>query len=108
PALSSTERAHWLDYGRDFYTGVTFNNVPDGRRIMIAWMNNWQYGRDNPTPDPWRSAMSIPRVLHLQTIAGTPRLTFSPVNSLNSLRKPHPFTAASHHLSATTTLHGRG
>ena len=27
-ALSATQRAHWLDYGRDFYAGVTFNNVP--------------------------------------------------------------------------------
>ncbi len=26
PALSATERAHWLDYGRDFYAGVTFND----------------------------------------------------------------------------------
>ena len=69
PALSSTERAHWLDYGRDFYAGVTFNNVPDGQRIMIAWMNNWQYAGNIPT-DPWRSAMSIPRVLHLETVDG--------------------------------------
>jgi fructan beta-fructosidase len=107
PALSATERAHWLDYGRDFYAGVTFNNVPHGRRIMIAWMNNWQYGGNIPT-DPWRSAMSIPRVLHLQTVAGQPRLTFSPVRSLNSLRKPHPFTATRHHLAGTITLRGRG
>jgi fructan beta-fructosidase len=74
---------------------------------MIAWMNNWQYGGNIPT-DPWRSAMSIPRVLHLQTVAGTPQLTFSPVNSLKSLRKHHPFTARANRLSGTTTLHGRG
>ena len=60
PALSATQRAHWLDYGRDFYAGVTFNNVPKNRRIMIAWMNNWQYAGSIPT-DPWRSAMSVPR-----------------------------------------------
>ena len=53
------QRAHWLDYGRDFYAGVTFNNVPDNKRIMIAWMNNWQYGGNIPT-DPWRSANSVP------------------------------------------------
>lgn len=39
PAQSATQRAHWLDYGRDFYAGVTFNNVPNSRRLMIAWMN---------------------------------------------------------------------
>ena len=60
PAQSATQRAHWLDYGRDFYAGVTFNNVPNSRRIMIAWMNNWQYAGSIPT-DPWRSAMSVPR-----------------------------------------------
>jgi fructan beta-fructosidase len=107
PALSATERAHWLDYGRDFYAGVTFNNVPDNRRIMIAWMNNWQYGGNIPT-DPWRSAMSIPRVLHLQTVARRPQLTFSPVSSVESLREPRPFTATANGLSGTTTLHGRG
>ena len=63
PALSATQRAHWLDYGRDFYAGVTFNNSPTNKRIMIAWMNNWQYGGTIPT-DPWRSAMSLPRELH--------------------------------------------
>jgi levanase len=70
-------------------------------------MNNWQYGGNIPT-DPWRSAMSIPRVLHLETVAGPPRLTFSPVNSVESLRNAHPFTTRVNHLSGTTTLHGRG
>jgi fructan beta-fructosidase len=108
PALSATERAHWLDYGRDFYAGVTFNNVPNGKRIMIAWMNNWDYGGNIPT-DPWRSAMSVPRILHLKTISGKPRLTFAPVQSLASLRKPQPFRATrTHLLPGTTTLHGPG
>ena len=48
PAQSATQRAHWLDYGRDFYAGVTFNNVPNNKRIMIAWMNNWQYATGHP------------------------------------------------------------
>ncbi len=26
-ALSANQRAHWLDYGRDLYAGVTFNNT---------------------------------------------------------------------------------
>ena len=108
PALSSTQRAHWLDYGRDFYAGVTFNNVPHGKRIMIAWMNNWHYGGNIPT-DPWRSAMSVPRILHLKTISGKPRLTFAPVQSLALLRRPQPFTATNTHLlPGTTTLRGRG
>lgn len=85
PALSATQRAHWLDYGRDFYAGVTFNNAPDERRIMIAWMNNWQYANAIPT-DPWRSAMSVPRELSLATMDGEPRLRSAPVPELGSLR----------------------
>ena len=52
--------------------GCTFNNVPKNKRIMIAWMNNWQYGGSVPT-DPWRSAMSVPRELTLQTVRGDVR-----------------------------------
>ena len=77
PAQSATQRAHWLDYGRDFYAGVTFNNVPKNRRIMIAWMNNWQYAGSIPT-DPWRSAMSVPRDLGLQTVGDDVRLKSTP------------------------------
>jgi fructan beta-fructosidase len=50
----------WLDWGRDYYAAVSFSNVPDGRRLMMAWMNNWQYGNDIPT-SPWRSPMSLVR-----------------------------------------------
>jgi fructan beta-fructosidase len=85
PALSATQRAHWLDYGRDFYAGVTFNDAPDGRRIMIAWMSNWQYANAIPT-DPWRSAMSVPRELSLATTDGEPRLRSAPVPELTPLR----------------------
>ena len=31
-----------MDYGKDNYAGVTWNNAPDERRILIGWMNNWQ------------------------------------------------------------------
>ena len=108
PALSTTERAHWADYGRDFYAGVTFNDVPKGKRIMIAWMNNWQYAGKIPT-DPWRSAMSVPRELTLQRQAGKTELISEPVDQLKSLRRAHPYVArASRLLEGTTTLRGRG
>ena len=108
PALSATERAHWLDYGRDFYAGVTFNDVPDGKRIMIAWMNNWQYGGKIPT-DPWRSAMSVPRELTLHKIYGKTELTAQPVDQLGSLRQGQPYVARTPRLlDGTTTLQGAG
>ena len=83
-AQSAIQRAHWVDYGKDNYAGVTFNDAPGGKRIMIGWMNNWDYGGSIPT-SPWRSAMTVPRELSLQTVDGAPRLVQTPVNQLNQL-----------------------
>ncbi len=68
----------WLDWGRDYYAAVSFNNVPDGRRLMIGWMNNWQYGNEIPT-SPWRSPMSLVREVSLVSSNGQPRLSQHPV-----------------------------
>ncbi|MGO4235625.1 glycoside hydrolase family 32 protein [Pseudarthrobacter sp. YAF2] len=59
----------WLDWGRDYYAAVSFNNVPDGRRIMIGWMNNWDYAGSTPTGG-WRSSMSLPREVRLTRVDG--------------------------------------
>ncbi len=56
--------SHWIDYGRDNYAGVTFNNTGD-RRIFIGWMSNWQYANEIPT-HIWRGSMTIPRELTLK------------------------------------------
>ena len=59
----------WLDWGRDYYAAVSFSNVPDSRRIMIGWMNNWDYAGSTPTGG-WRSAMSLPREVTLTRVDG--------------------------------------
>jgi fructan beta-fructosidase len=56
----------WLDHGRDYYATVSFANAPDGRRILLGWMNNWDYARAIPTT-PWRGAMALPREVTLHT-----------------------------------------
>lgn len=63
----------WLDWGRDYYAAVSFSDAPDGRRLMIGWMNNWDYANQIPT-SPWRSPMSLARELTLRTVDGLPRL----------------------------------
>ncbi|KAG5754658.1 hypothetical protein H9Q70_002678 [Fusarium xylarioides] len=72
-------QANWVDYGPDYYAAATYNGLSDYERVAIAWMNDWAYAVDIPT-SPWRSAMSIPRVLTLETVDGRARL----------IQKPHP------------------
>ena len=54
----------WLDYGKDHYATVSFYNAPDNRRVVLAWMSNWQYANQVPTQQ-FRSANSVPRDLGL-------------------------------------------
>jgi len=59
------QEGHWLDYGKDFYAGVSWNNLPDDRRLMIAWADNWQY-RDFLPTSPFKGQMSSIRELKLK------------------------------------------
>ena len=73
----------WLDYGMDFYAGVTWNNTGD-RHLLISWMNNWQYA-DRVPCDPWRSAMSLPRELKLVEHNGTPHLACPVISEISDI-----------------------
>src|SRR5699024_2173115 len=53
-----------LDLGQDCYAAVSFSGV-EGDPVLMGWMNNWDYAGQTPT-DPWRSAMTLPRTLHLE------------------------------------------
>lgn len=68
----------WLDWGRDCYASVSFSNVPDDRRIIIGWMNNWDYANQLPTA-PWRSSMTLARELRLTAVNGAARLIQQPL-----------------------------
>lgn len=75
----------WIDYGKDNYAGVTWANVPGGRRLFLGWMSNWQYANVVPTAS-WRSATTVPRELTLKNTPGGIRLLSQPVRELASLR----------------------
>ena len=72
----------WLDYGRDNYAGVTFNDAPDNRRIYLGWMNNWDYAKEIPA-NPARGSMTIPRELTLVNLDGEITLRQNPVKEIN-------------------------
>lgn len=73
----------WLDYGMDNYAGVTWSNTAD-RKVMIGWMNNWNYAGDVPC-SPWRSAMTLPRELKLVEYDGKPLLTAGVVEEVSKI-----------------------
>ena len=84
-AFSGADVVPRLDYGKDYYAAVTWNNTPDGKRYQVGWMSNWAYARDLPTTT-WRTAMSTVRELGLTRKDGKLRLTAKPVTALESLR----------------------
>ena len=62
-----------IDYGIDFYAPQTVL-TPDGRRVMIGWMQNW---------DTWFGQMSLPRELSIKN----GRLYQTPVRELEEMRR---------------------
>ena len=74
----------WLDYGVDCYAGVTFDNAPDNRKVMIAWMNNWDYAPACP-PSVWKGPYTLPRELTLKQKGSHWVLCSEPVRELDVL-----------------------
>lgn len=80
-------RTRFVDYGADFYAGVSWSDVPaaDGRRVWLAWMSNWDYAQDEPTA-PFRGTMTVPRTLTLRRDGRDLVLVQRPVRELERLR----------------------
>ena len=77
----------YLDFGKDFFAGVTFNNAPGHRRILVGWTNDWAYARDVPTGPGWRGSFAVPRELSLRRTAAGLALAQVPVPELRQLGK---------------------
>ena len=69
-----------VDYGLNFYAPQT-TLAPDGRRIMIGWMDNWETCKEAPRRHPWYAQMSTPRELFLEK----GRLCQRPVREIEGL-----------------------
>ena len=78
--------------GRDaFYAPQSFSDIPasDGRRILIGWWRTETKGM------PFNQSMSVPLELKLTQTVDGPRMTYTPVRELDSLRaKSHKFDIA--------------
>ena len=82
---SKPEVIKWMDYGKDHYATVTFDNAPAGRRVAIAWMSNWQYANQVPTLQ-YRSGNSIPRDLGLFEYKGETYCSVVPSPEMTAAR----------------------
>ena len=74
------EQNQAVDYGIDFYATQTIL-APDGRRIMVAWMQNWDTCNLHTPDQPWLGQMTLPRELSVKN----GRLYQSPVRELETL-----------------------
>lgn len=72
-----------IDYGIDFYAPQTIL-TPDGRRVMIGWMQNWDTcNHRRKQEEAWFGQMSLPRELSIRN----GRLYQWPVRELEGLRR---------------------
>ena len=70
-----------VDYGLDFYAPQTLL-TEDGRRVMIAWMQNWETSSCKPRELRFFGQMSLPRELSIRN----GRLYQTPVRELEACR----------------------
>jgi sucrose-6-phosphate hydrolase SacC (GH32 family) len=109
-ARPGLERTPWFDWGKDNYAGITFDNAPDGRRLFVGWLNNWQYAQSNtvPTTAWWRGQQSLPRELGLKTVDGRPELFQVPLRELDTLRSGVLYRESGQSVAGERTLGATG
>ena len=93
-------RVHAIDYGLDYYAPQSLE-TPDGRRISIAWMQNWATCHSQPEGVRWFGQMTLPRELKIKN----GRLYQNPVRELENYRTD-PVIHKNVPVSAETSLEG--
>jgi fructan beta-fructosidase len=81
-------RPRRLDQGADYYAAVSFTDDPREQRILMAWMNNWNYAAEVPTSS-FRGSMAVPRILTLERRRGRIQAIQAPVAALEALRRSY-------------------
>jgi fructan beta-fructosidase len=88
--VSAGAEPTWVDHGADYYAAVSFADTPDGSRLVLGWMSNWQYAHEVPAADH-RGTMAVPRAYGLRDVEGGLRLVQHPVLP----RRPPSYVEAS-------------
>ena len=94
------EYVQTLDHGTDFYAAQTLEAL-DGRRILIAWMQNWGSAKYQPHERLCYGGMTIPRELSVRE----GRLIQNPVRELEDWRA-EPVVYRNVVISEETVLEG--
>ena len=102
---SKPEVTKWMDYGKDHYATVTFDNAPEGRRVANAWMSNWQYANQVPTLQ-YRSGNSIPRDLGLFEYKGETYCSVVPSPEMTAARSKKATKSLSESCEMVVNLKG--
>ena len=102
---SKPEVTKWMDYGKDHYATVTFDNAPEGRHVALAWMSNWQYAAQVPTMQ-YRSGNSIPRDLGLFEYKGEIYCSVVPSQEVTSARSKRATKALAEACELVVNLKG--
>ena len=82
---SDQKEYKWLDWGTDNYAGVTYNDTPNGERIFVGWMSNWQYALKTPASIMAKRNDLTKEVIHLKKINGDYVLYNCPLSSVDGL-----------------------
>ena len=88
-----------MNDGADTYAGITFSNVPDGRVIMISWLNRWWYAK-NVVEGCWNGCVTLPVEMRLIKTADSYRLLQTPVKEAETLRRERLFSCGALDLPA--------
>jgi fructan beta-fructosidase len=95
----------YVDFGKDYYAGIPFNNTPDNQKLMLGWLASWQYAGEIPT-FPWKGSMSIPREISFKTFSEGIRLVQQPVEALKHKDENKIFEKENFVLSEEKQLNG--
>lgn len=103
----------WLDYGFDWYGGVTFEDGEAAdkyqRRYALAWMNKWDYAHNTPALKEGFNGMdSIVRQIELKHEGGNVYyLASQPIEAIKDLAASTDYIKRME-VTGTETLHVKG